>query len=156
MAVQLAKHAGARVLATSSKENLEYLRSIGADVAIDYRTQRFEDVARDVDFVLDTVGGDTLKRSYGVLRSGGTLITVADTPDRALLAVRKLHGARTTVRPDKSHLLEIAKLIEKGALTPTVSMTYPLSDAATAQRDLKRLRKPGKSVLVVQSPDAKR
>lgn len=152
-AVQLAKHAGARVIATSSAENLQFLRSIGADTTVDYRAQRFEDVARDVDFVLDTVGGDTLQRSYGVLRSGGTLISLVESPDSALLAARKLRGTRTTVRPDKDHLGKIAALIDKGALTPTVSQTYPLAEAATAQTDLKRLRKPGKSVLVVQATD---
>jgi NADPH:quinone reductase-like Zn-dependent oxidoreductase len=155
MAVQLAKHAGARVLATSSAENLEYIRSIGADVAIDYRAQRFEDVAGEVDFVLDTVGGDTLKRSYGIIRSGGTLVSILESPDAALLAGRKAHGARTIVRPDRSNLQKIAALIDKGAVTPTVSMTYPLAEAATAQDDLSRLRKPGKSVLIVQALDAK-
>lgn len=154
MAVQLAKHAGARVLATSSAENLEYIRSIGADVAIDYRAQRFEDVARNVDLVLDTVGGDTLKRSYGVIRSGGTLISLVELPDAALLAERKARGARTIVRPDSGHLNQIAALIDKGAVTPTVSMTYPLAEAAAAQDDLSRLRKPGKSVLIVQALDA--
>jgi NADPH:quinone reductase-like Zn-dependent oxidoreductase len=155
IAVQLAKHAGAHVLATASADNLEYVRSIGADVAIDYRKQRFEDVAGEVDFVLDTVGGDTLQRSYRMIRSGGTVVSIMESPDKALLAERKLQGVRTTVRPDRNNLRQIAVLIQKGVVTPTVSMTYPLAAAAVAQDDLSRLRKPGKSVLVIQELDEK-
>jgi NADPH:quinone reductase-like Zn-dependent oxidoreductase len=155
MAVQLAKNAGARVIATASAENLEFVRSLGADVVIDYRAKKFEDVARDVDFVLDAVGGETLKRSYGVVRSGGTLISIVESPDAASLAARKIEGKRIFVRPDKNHLQQIAALIDKGAVKPTVSMTYPLSEAAVAQDDLSRLRKPGKSVLIVRALDAK-
>lgn len=151
MAVQLAKHAGARVLATASGDNLEYVRSIGADVAIDYQKQRFEEVAGEVDFVLDTVGGDTLKRSYRIIRSGGTLISTVEAPDSAQLAERRFKGARITVRPDRNNLREIAVLIQKGAVTPTVSMMYPLNEAAVAQDDLGRLHKPGKSVLLIQA-----
>lgn len=155
MAIQLAKNAGARVFATASAENLQFIRVIGADVAIDYRAQRFEDVVSNVDLVLDTVGGNTLKRSYEVVRPGGMLISIVEAPDLAWLAERKLQGARTTVRPDKGHLEQIANLIQEGAVTPTVSMTYPLADAATAQDDLGRLHKPGKSVLIVQALDTK-
>jgi NADPH:quinone reductase-like Zn-dependent oxidoreductase len=150
MAVQLAKHAGARVLATASADNLEYVRAIGADVAIDYEKQRFEAVAGEVDFVLDTVGGETLERSFRLIRPGGTLISTVAEPDGARLAERRLKGARITVRPDRNNLREIAILIQRGEVTPTVSMTYPLTEAATAQDDLGRLRKPGKSVLMIQ------
>jgi NADPH:quinone reductase-like Zn-dependent oxidoreductase len=155
MAVQLAKHAGAHVLATASADNLEYVRFIGADDVIDYQKKRFEKVAGEVDFVLDTVGGETLKRSYRMIRPGGTLISTVDVPDSAELAARKLKGARITVHPDRNNLREIAVLIQKGAVMPTVSMTYPLADAATAQDDLGRLHKPGKSVLLIQSIDDK-
>ncbi len=150
IAVQLAKNAGARVLATASEENLDYVRTIGADVAIDYQKQRFEELTGEVDFVLDTVGGETLERSFRIIRPGGTLISTVAVPDGALLAQRKLKGARITVRPDRNNLREIAVLIQTGAVTPTVSMTYPLTQAAVAQDDLGRLRKPGKSVLMIQ------
>lgn len=153
MAVQLAKHAGAHVLATTSADNLEYVRSIGADVAIDYRKRRLESVVGQVNFVLDTVGGDALSHSYRMIRPGGTLISTVETPDSAQLAERKLKGARVSVHPDRNNLREIALLIQTGAVTPTVSMMYPLSDAAIAQDDLGRLHKPGKSVLLVQALD---
>jgi len=153
MAVQLAKHAGAYVLATASADNLEYVRSIGADLAIDYRSKQLESVVGTVNFVLDTVGGDALSRSYRMIRPEGTVISIVETPDSAQLAERKLKGARIAVHPDRSNLREIALLIQKGAVTPTVSMTYPLAEAAVAQDDLKRLHKPGKSVLLIQALD---
>lgn len=153
MAVQLAKHAGAHVIATTFADNLEYVRAIGADVAIDYRTKRLESVVGQVNFVLDTVGGDALSRSYRMIRPGGTLISTVETPDSAQLAERKLNGALVSVHPDRNNLREIALLIQTGAVTPTVSKMYPLSDGAIAQNDLRRLHKPGKSVLLVQTLD---
>jgi NADPH:quinone reductase-like Zn-dependent oxidoreductase len=153
IAVQLAKHAGARVVATTSADNLEYVRTIGADMAVDYRTKRLESAIGQVNFVLDTVGGDALNRSYRMIRPGGTLISTVATPDSAQLTERKLKGARVSVHPDRNNLREIALLIQTGAVTPTVSRMYPLSDAAIAQEDLVRLHKPGKSVLLVQALD---
>jgi NADPH:quinone reductase-like Zn-dependent oxidoreductase len=153
MAVQLAKHAGAHVLATTSADNLAYVRTIGADAAIDYRTKRLESVVGQVNFVLDTVGGDALNRSYRMIRPGGTLISTVETPDSAQLAERKLKGAKVSAHPDRNNLREIALLIQRGEVTPTVSMMYPLSDGAIAQDDLGRLHKPGKSVLLVQALD---
>jgi NADPH:quinone reductase-like Zn-dependent oxidoreductase len=156
IAVQLAKHAGAHVIATTSADNLEYVRSIGADLAIDDRTKRLESVVGQVNFVLDTVGGDALSRSYRMIRPWGTLISTVETPDSAQLTERKLKGARVSVHPDRNNLREIALLIQTGAVTPTVSRMYPLSDAAIAQDDLGRLQKPGKSVLLVQALDEKK
>lgn len=154
MAVQLAKHAGAHVIATASADNLEYVRTIGADLAIDYRKKRFESLVGEVNFVLDTVGGEALGRSYRMLRRGGTLISTVATPDSAQLAERNLTGARVEVHPDRNNLRDIALLIQTGAVTPTVSMMYPFSEGAIAQDDLAaRLQKPGKSVLLVQALD---
>jgi NADPH:quinone reductase-like Zn-dependent oxidoreductase len=153
MAVQLAKHAGAHVLATTSADNLEYVRAIGADDAIDHRNKRLESVVGQVNFVLDTVGGDALSRSYRMIRPGGTLISTVEAPDGAQLTERKLKGGRISAHPDRNNLREIALLIHRGAVTPTVSMMYPLADGAIAQEDLARLHKPGKSVLLVQALD---
>ncbi len=79
-AVQLAKWKGAHVITTSSTANLEFLRGLGADETIDYTKTRFEDVLRDVDVVLDAVGGDTVERSWPVLRQGGAMISVDPAP----------------------------------------------------------------------------
>jgi NADPH:quinone reductase-like Zn-dependent oxidoreductase len=84
MAVQLAKWKDAHVIGTASAENLDYLRELGADEAVDYRKERFEDKAKQVDLVFDTVGGDTLERSFTVVRPGGTLISIAGFPSPEL------------------------------------------------------------------------
>jgi NADPH:quinone reductase-like Zn-dependent oxidoreductase len=110
------------VLATTSADNLEYVRAIGADDAIDYRNKRLESVVGHVNFVLDTVGGDALSRSYRMIRPGGTLISTVETPDSSQLTERKLKGGRVSVHPDRNNLREIALLIQTGAATPTVSM----------------------------------
>jgi NADPH:quinone reductase-like Zn-dependent oxidoreductase len=93
-AVQLARWRGARVTGTASAANLDFVRGLGADEVIDYRAERFEDVVRDVDVVFDTVGGETLERSWGVLKPGGRLVTVAasgGTDDRRAHPCRVLH-----------------------------------------------------------------
>lgn len=153
LAVQLAKHAGAHVLATASPDNLEYVRVIGADDAIDSREKRLEPLTGQVNFVLDTVGGDALRRAYRIVRPGGTVISTVETPDAAQLTERKLQGGRVSVHPDRNNLRQIALLIQTGAVTPTVSMMYPLADGGVAQDELSRLHKPGKSVLLVQALD---
>src|SRR5690349_21589788 len=83
-AVQLARHAGIRTIATAAAEDLAYVRELGADTVVDYRTERFEDVAQDMDAVLDLVGGDTQTRSFQVLRRGGKLISAVSQPDQEL------------------------------------------------------------------------
>jgi NADPH:quinone reductase-like Zn-dependent oxidoreductase len=80
-AVQMAHHAGVRVVATAGRDDLGYVRGLGADVVCDYRADRFEDHARDVDVVLDTVGGDTQVRSFAVLKRGGTLVSIVAEPE---------------------------------------------------------------------------
>ena len=80
MAIQIAKARGAKVFATASTANQDFLRQMGADVAIDYTRTKFEDVAKDVDVVLDTVGRDTLERSYDVVKKGGIIVSIVDEP----------------------------------------------------------------------------
>jgi NADPH:quinone reductase-like Zn-dependent oxidoreductase len=128
-AVQLARWRGARVTATASTANLDFVRGLGADEVIDYRAQRFDDVVGDVDVVFDTVGGETLDRSWGVLKPGGKLVTVADpgetTNDRS-------RTAYFIVEPNRTQLAEIARLIEMGALRPVVGAVFPLAEARQA------------------------
>jgi NADPH:quinone reductase-like Zn-dependent oxidoreductase len=88
-----------------------------------------------------------------MIRPGGTLISTVETPDIAQLAARNLKGGRISAHPDRNNLREIALLIQTGAVTPTVSMMYPLADKDIAQDDLGRLHKPGNSVLLVQALD---
>jgi NADPH:quinone reductase-like Zn-dependent oxidoreductase len=153
-AVQFAKNAGARVIGTASADNVAFLKSLGADVVIDYKAQRFEDVARNVDLVIDTVGHDTLQRSFAVIRRGGTLVSLLERPDAQRLVSLGLYGTRTIVTSDGRELSVISELIGKNAVHPTVAKIFPLREAAQAQDALHTGHMPGKIVLLVTpSPD---
>jgi NADPH:quinone reductase-like Zn-dependent oxidoreductase len=146
-AVQFAKRAGARVLGTASPENHAFLKSIGADEVIDYKSQKFEDLVKDVDLVMDNVGGDTLKRSYGVVRKGGTIVTIAGRLDAAEMQKHELRMPSERELPP--HLGEIAKAIEDGSVKVEVGTTYPLAEAQKAHEQSETLHARGKIVLVV-------
>ena len=130
-AVQLAKWKGARITATCSKSSAPLARELGAAEVIDYERMSFEE-AGDFDMVLDTVGGDTLERSWGVLRKGGILVTIAgDAPDEKVSAYG-VHGVSLLVQANRAELVEMARLIDQGELRPVVSGVYDLPDARRA------------------------
>src|SRR5207244_10939631 len=99
-----AKSRGARVLATASTANQDFLKQLGADVAIDYKTQKFEDIAKDVDVVVDGVGGETLKRSYPIVKKGGILVGLVGRVDQAELDKYGIRGAWLEVETDSDQL----------------------------------------------------
>jgi NADPH:quinone reductase-like Zn-dependent oxidoreductase len=146
-AVQIAKARGARVIATASTANQDLLKQLGADVAIDYTKTRFEDVAKDVDAVLDPVGKETLARSYGVLKKGGIVMSLVARPDPVELEKRGIRGAAISVHPDAEDLAEIARLIDAGKIKPVVTEVLPLSEAIAAQRQAETHHTRGKLVL---------
>jgi len=148
-AIQIAKAKGAKVYATASTANQDFLKQLGADVAIDYTKQKFEDVAKDVDVVLDCVGKDTLQRSYGVVKKGGFLVTIVARPDSSELEKHGIHGSSLSVAPNSHELTEITKLIEEKKIKVIVSQTFPLSDAAKAQEQAATGHTRGKIVLKV-------
>jgi NADPH:quinone reductase-like Zn-dependent oxidoreductase len=143
-AVQLAHWRGARVTGTASAANIDFVRSLGADEVIDYRAERFEDVVRDVDAVFDTVGGDTLRRSWSVLKPGGRLVTVAASEEDA--QDERTREASFIVQPRRAELEAIARRIDAGQVRPVVGAEFPLADAIRAYQT-KPLR--GKVVLRV-------
>jgi len=146
LAVQLAHSRGARVTATASAANLEFVRSLGAEEVIDYRAQRFEDAVRDVDVVFDTVGGETLERSWGVLKPGGRLVTVAASGEQT--TDERIRAAYFIVEPSRTQLKEIARLIDAGALRPVVGAVFPLAEARQAYES-----KPGRGKVVLRVVD---
>ena len=148
-AIQIAKARGAKVIATASTQNQDLLKQLGADVAVDYTKQKFEDVAKDVDVVLDSVGKDTLARSYGVVRKGGFIATLVARLDQAELDKHGIRGASISVKPHGEELVKITKLIEAKKIKPVVSLTLPLSDAIKAQEQAATLHTRGKIVLRV-------
>jgi len=118
-------------------------------VAIDYTKQKFEDVAKDVDVVLDSVGRDTLARSYGVVKKGGVIVSIVARPDEAELDKLGIRGAFISVEPTSDELAEIGKLIDQKKIKVIVSQTFPLSDAAKAQEQVATGHTRGKVVLKV-------
>jgi NADPH:quinone reductase-like Zn-dependent oxidoreductase len=146
-AVQIAKARGARVIATASTANQDLLKQLGADVVVDYTKTRFEDVAKDVDAVLDPVGKETLARSYDVVKKGGIVMSLVALPDRAELKRREIHGAAISVHPDAADLAEIGQLIDAGKIKPIVTQILPLSEAIVAQQQAATHHTRGKVVL---------
>jgi NADPH:quinone reductase-like Zn-dependent oxidoreductase len=153
-AVQLAKRAGARVIATASQENLDRLLALGADVAVDYRRERFEDHAKEVDLVIDTVGGETRARSFALLRRGGTLVTlVPPPPDPAVAAAHGVQAMMVRGHPRPGEVLHEARILfEAGHLQkPQIARVFPLEEAAAAAAYFDLASRGGRVVLSVGS-----
>jgi NADPH:quinone reductase-like Zn-dependent oxidoreductase len=131
-AVQLAHIRGAHVIATASATNRDFVKQLGATEFIDYKSQRFEDIARDIDIVFDGVGGETFNRSLGVLKPGGRIITIAASAEAEAANDERVKNAFFIVEPNQKQLIEVAKLIDAGTLKPVVDAVLPLSDAASA------------------------
>ena len=148
-AVQIAKVRGAKVIATASTANQDLLKQLGADVAIDYTKTKFEDVAKDVDVVFDTVGYDTLPRSYALVKKGGIVTTIVSRPDQARLDKYGIRGSSVWSHPDGNELAEITKLIEAGKIKPVVGQVLPLTDAIKASEQAETHHTRGKLVLKI-------
>src|SRR5437660_1627778 len=146
-AVQIAKARGARIIATASTANQDLLKQLGADVAIDYTKTRFEEIAKDVDAVLDPVGKETLARSYGVVKKGGMVMSLVARPDPVELKKHGIRVAAISVHPDAEDLTEIAQLIDSGKLKPVVTQVLSLNDAIRAQQQAATHHTRGKVVL---------
>ena len=170
-AIQLAKHLGATVTTTTGTSNFEWVRDLGADVVIDYRTQDFETVDHDYDVILDSQGGDTLAKSLRVLKPGGVAIGIAGPPDPDFARQRELglplrlamtllslntrrsarhRGVRFSflfMRASGAQLGEITKLIETNVLQPIVDRTYPFDETPQALAHVEAGRTKGKVVI---------
>lgn len=150
-AVQLARQAGARVIATASTSNVDRVRALGADVVVDYKRERFEDFAPGVDLVLDTVGGETRERSWPLLRKGGALASLLPPPPDPATAER--YGVQAFMVHGHPNIVEImpdmTRRLESGELAfPEIAKTYPLVDAAAAHQDFERSPPRGRLVLL--------
>ena len=148
-AIQLAKARGAHVATTVSAQDKEFVRSLGADQAIDYRGERFEELVSEVDLVFDLVAGDTQERSWTVLKDGGTMVSTLSKPSDSQAQAHHAHATNYVAQPDAAELRAIADLIDDGRLRPVIEATYPLEEAAAAQRQLEREHVPGKVVLEI-------
>jgi NADPH:quinone reductase-like Zn-dependent oxidoreductase len=148
-AIPIAKIRGAKVFATASTANQNFLKELGADVAIDYKTQKFEDIAKDVDVVIDGVGGETLARSYPIVKKGGIIVSLTDRVDQAQLDKYGIRGGSLTVQNNGDELAQIGKLIDEKKIKVVVAETFPLADANKAEAKADTGHARGKIVLKV-------
>jgi len=150
-AVQLARHADVRTIATVATDDISFVRNLGANTVIDYQTQRFEELVRDADAVIDLVGGETQNRSFQVLRRGGKLISAVSRPDQHLAESHGVEVAFFLVNVTSQCLAEIARLVDGGKLRTNVGAVLPLADAREAHFMLEGVqpRPKGKIVLAV-------
>jgi len=146
-AVQLARWRGARVIATASAGNLDFVRALGADQVIDYQATRFEDVICDVDVVFDVVGGDTLERSWKVLKPDGKLVTIVGSARAS--SNPRTRDAFMLVRADGQQLAQIGKMIDAGELRVFLETVYPLDAAREAYARAQQGKMRGKIALNV-------
>lgn len=148
-AVQLAKWRGAHVIATASAHNHDYLRDLGADEVIDYRSTPFENVAGSVDVVFDTIGGDTQERSWQVLKKGGVLVSIISPPPSDMALAHGVRQAFVFIQPDAAVLAELATLADTGVLLVHVETVLPLAEARRAQESSQGGHVRGKIVLEI-------
>src|SRR5205809_767618 len=148
-AVQIAKARGAKVIATASTANQDLLKQLGANVPIDYTKTKFEDVAKDVDAVLDPVGRETLAHSYDAAKKGGIVISLVARPDPVEIEKRQIRGATVWFQPKAKDLAEIAHLIDTRKIKPVVTQFLPLSEAIAAEQQAATHHTRGKVVLRV-------
>src|SRR5215208_5220801 len=172
IAIQLARHMGATVFTTVGRRNVELVKRLGANVAIDYRSERLEEVAKDCDVVLDSAGGDTLVRCFECVKAGGVVVSInSSTPSpafarswglnpiivfairmlsRKTLAAARKHDARYEyffVRADGEQLIHITRLVESGAITPLVDKVFRLEEVREALAYSESGRATGKVVI---------
>ena len=151
LAVQFAKLAGAEVIATASADNLDWVKSLGANQVIDYKVAKFEDEVHDVDLVFDLIGGETRARSWQVLKANGRLVnTTHDGDVEAEAAAHHRKGVTYMAHPDAGQLARVARMADEGRLQVMVARTFPLDEAAAAYEYLQNGHPRGKVVLEVR------
>jgi NADPH:quinone reductase-like Zn-dependent oxidoreductase len=153
LAVQIAKARGAYVIGTASAAKHDFLRGLGADELVDYRTEDFSEIIRDVDVVIDTIGGDYGPRSLRTMRKGGTIVSLTlslfDPSVNTLAADLGIRSETMLVEPDQAAMRAIAALVEAGRLRVEVAAVLPLEEAAKAHELGETNRTTGKIVLTV-------
>lgn len=172
-AVQLAKHLGAEVWATTSGKNVDFVKSLGADHIINYKEQNFENAVSEMDVVFDTLGGDTLNKSFSVVKAGGWVVSISGSPDHRTgldmnlgflkTQILRLVGLAVNLRakkfkvnynfvfmkPSGEELKQIAELMTKGVIKPVVDKVFPLVESQAALDYSESGRARGKIVIKV-------
>lgn len=146
-AIQFAHRIGADVVTTASDEDRPFLIELGAGQIIDHTRDRFENIVSPVDLVFDLVGGDTLERSYALVRPGGRLVTTVGQPSQQRAQTRNIEAVHYLTQPNSAQLAEIGRLIDAGEIRPHIAAVYTLATAAQAHERLEHAHVQGKIVL---------
>jgi alcohol dehydrogenase len=149
IAIQLAKHLGAHVATTASAEDLDYVKNLGADEVVDYKSQRFEAVLGGLDAVFDTVGGETYARSFRVLKRGGRLVSMLEQPNQELLNDFGITAVAQFTQVNTERLGKLAELVDRNVLKVHVDKTFPLERAAAALLHVETKSPRGKVVITI-------
>lgn len=132
IAIQLAKYLGAYVAATVSSDDIDFVKKLGADEVIDYKTDKFEERLKDFDAVFDTVGGETTNRSFTVLKQGGVIVSMAGQPSEELTKKYGVTAIGQSTNTNSRRLKRLAELVDAGAIKPQIDKVYPLDQAREA------------------------
>lgn len=152
LAIQLAKSRGAYVVATTSGRNSAFVKSLGADEVIDYKTQKFQAVVKDVDLVFDTLGGEVQEVSWSTLKPGGILVSIVSPPPEERAKALGVRSAFVFIQPSAAILAELAALVDAGSIRPIVGAEFALADIVKAHAYSQTGRAVGKIVLYVGKP----
>ena len=147
IAIQLAKHLGAYVATTVSSKDMQYIKELGADEAIDYKNQSFEDMLNDYDAVYDTVGGETYVKSFKVLRKGGVIVSMLEQPPSDLIKQYGVNAIGQLTQVNSERLSKLAELVDKRVIKVHVDKTFPLEQAGEALAYIQNGHPRGKVVL---------
>lgn len=156
-AIQIAKHFGAEVIGTSSARNRDFIMNLGADQHIDYQTEQFQDILKDIDFVFDTVGGTTLEQSIDVTKPGGIIISILGPGTDAIIAKakeKKVNLMPWGMKFSGASLRAFADLMAKDEIKSHIAKTYPFSEMAAAHQQVESRRTAGKIVLTIDADDS--
>lgn len=149
VAIQLAKYLGAYVATTVRTPDMEFVRSLGADEVVDFTQEDFSEKLKDFDVAYDTIGGDTMMKSFKVLKKGGILVSMKGQPDAALCAQYGVTGIGQGTKTNTDHLTRLSKLVEAGAIHVHVDKTYALADVREAWEYQETGHPKGKVVVTV-------
>jgi len=149
IAIQLAKSLGGYVATTVSASDKPFVQKLGADTIIDYKTQTFENLLQNYDAVFDTVGGDTYRRSFKVLKKGGIIVSMLEQPDSVLMNQYGVKAIFQFTQPDKEHLTKVAEWVDQNHIRVNVEREFSLDEASDALDYQKNVHPKGKVILAI-------
>ena len=129
IAIQLAKHLGAYVVATASQADVNYVKGLGADEVIDYQSEKFEKKIKNYDAVFDTAGGDAYQKSFQVVKEGGIIVSMVEQPNEELMAKYKITAKAQFTQPNADQLVKLASLVDDGVIKPHVDKSFSMEQA---------------------------